>query len=84
MGELLAQASDRPRALIVIAGDADRAADLVDLSPRGELLVLEQDRGPVAEAFEVRSFPTFLAVDNSGKVAFGSNSVDDLQRYLGA
>jgi peroxiredoxin len=69
------------RSLIVIAGDRNAAADLIRLADGAGPVVVEED-GAISTAFRLGFFPTVFLIDEDGRSAFGSNSVEDLRDRL--
>jgi thiol-disulfide isomerase/thioredoxin len=72
------------QSLVVIDGDAAHAGDLITVGRETGRVVTGELNTGMSGIFKVHFYPTFYVVDESGKVAFGSNSVDDLERYLAA
>lgn len=62
----------------VIAGSADGAADIVAALTGLAQLVIEPDFGPVATAFSVQAFPTFVTLDPDGRIDGAAWAIRDL------
>lgn len=52
-------------------GDADRTGEYVARLAGSTRVVVEEDRGPLQEAFQVTGFPMFYLVDSDGTVIAG-------------
>jgi len=84
LGELAKSQVNPLRPLIVIDGPAGLAADLVAMGTGMGPVVVENFDGGVSSEFKVNLYPTYYMIDEGGRIAFGSNSVDDLERYFAA
>ncbi|HEY0165526.1 MAG TPA: hypothetical protein VGB75_00660 [Jatrophihabitans sp.] len=69
-----------PRQLItVIVGDVNaRAAEIEQRLARLAVIVSEPEGGPIATAYRITSFPSFVLVSEAGTVLGAGNSVFDL------
>jgi len=72
------------QSLVVIDGDPAHADDLIAMGRETGRVVAGEHSAGMSGIFKVRLYPTFYVVDGSGKVAFGSNSIEDLERYFAA
>jgi thiol-disulfide isomerase/thioredoxin len=63
---------------VIIAGSAEGAADIVAALTGLAQLVIEPDFGPVATAFSVRAFPTFVILDPNGRIDGAAWAIQDL------
>jgi thiol-disulfide isomerase/thioredoxin len=65
------------RVLAAVIGDGDEAADMVSLLRPVANVVLERRGGPLAEAFQVRAYPTVVkvAAGGDGRVVVVDNEV---------
>ena len=62
----------------VIAGPAEGAADIVAALTGVAQLVIEPDFGPVATAFSIGAFPTFVTLDPDGRIGGAAWAIDYL------
>jgi peroxiredoxin len=62
----------------IIAGSAEGAADIVAALTGLAQLVIEPDFGPVATAFSVEAFPTFVTLDPDGRIDGAAWAIRDL------
>jgi thiol-disulfide isomerase/thioredoxin len=63
---------------VIVAGSADAAADIVVALQDLAQIVIEPDFGPVATAFSVAAFPTFVTVDPDGRIDHAAWAIRDL------
>lgn len=80
--DIVREADSRFKSLVVIDGSAHQSADLLEMATPVGATVLEEDNGTLSNLFGVRFFPTFFLTDREGRIAFGSNSVDDVSRFI--
>lgn len=62
----------------IIAGPAEEAADIVAALRGLAQLVIEPYFGPVATAFSVNAFPTFVTLDADGRIDVAAWAIGDL------
>ncbi len=62
----------------IISGSAEGAADLVAALTDVAQIVIEPDFGPVATAFSVQAFPTFVTLHPDGRLESAAWAVGDL------
>lgn len=63
---------------VIIAGSADGAADIIAALTGLAHIVIEPDFGPVATAFSVGAFPTFVTLDPDGRIDGAAWAIRDL------
>jgi hypothetical protein len=63
---------------VIIAGSADAGADIAGALQDLAQIVIEPDFGPVATAFSVDAFPTFVTLDPDGWIDAAAWAIRDL------
>jgi hypothetical protein len=66
------------RLITVIVGDSRRGCDIEQALAPVSTIVFEPDGGPISTAYEIRLFPSYVLVSDTGTVLATGQSVRDL------
>lgn len=61
--------------LAVIDGDGDEGRDLLSALVEVATVIMEPERGSIADAFSVRAYPTFYVLDGEARIRASGTSV---------